>query len=684
MTRLSSIASILLAVCVLALTAVLGGPRGFVYLLLLAFAAAPGLPLGFALFGRRHAGGWIAGLLLGYALTAFAWWTVLFLHVASTPAFAAAWVIVLAAAWAAASRLRSPAVALPEWTRNDTAALALVLLLVPVLVAAPFARLGSEDSTGTRQYRAYFIADFVWHTALVAELTKNTQPPRNPYLAAEPMHYYWTYFVVPTAIVEATGVPIEQALELNAVGAALLLVAAIFLAAWASLPRRPMAVALAVAMTILAASAEGLAATVDLLRRGHSLAELRNLNIDAIASWAFKGLRIDDLPRAMWYTPQHSMAYALGLLALPVAIAGGLRARTAAIWLAGIALGASLAFDPLVGAFLSLVYGVAVLIDFARVRGRPLEILRHGFAAIPVFAAFGWCMLNGVAGGAVGALHYGVFGPGSHAPLITFLLSFGPLLIPVAIGLWPSRGHALNGVWPAVTGVVLSVLLMHLVTLTTDVFWVGFRGGHLFFVLVPPLVALGLVRLWKPGLKAWAVAMVALVFAAGLPTTVIDAYNAQDVENRSMGPGFHWTVVVTPAEQQALAWIRTNTPPEAVVQAEPIVRGRETWSLIPSLAERRMAAGNGIPLPGPDYGPGSRQVREIYASTDAAAACTAARALGIDYLYADATERTAYPAGVAKFDSDPACFTPVFRNAEATVYAVAPVPPDRRPAAPRP
>ncbi len=631
MTRLSWTASILLAVCVLALVATLGGARGLLYALLLALAMAPGLPLGFALFGRRHAGGWIAGLLLGYALTALAWWTVLFLHVASVPAFALAWLVEFAVAWAA-SRLRSPAVALPAWTRTNTAALALVLLLVPVLVAMPFARLGSTDATGTRQYRAYFIADFVWHTALVAELTKNTQPPRNPYMAAEPMHYYWTYFVVPTAIVEATGLPIEEALKLNALGAALLLVAAIYLAAWAALPRRPMAVALAVAMTILAASAEGLAAITDLLRRGHSLAELRNLNIDAIASWAFKGLRIDDLPRAMWYTPQHAMAYALGLMAVPVAIAGGLRARTAAIWLAGIALGASLMFDPIVGAFLSLLYGVAILIDFARVRGGPLEVLRHGFAAIPVFAAFGWCLLNGVAGDAVGALHFGIFGPGSHAPFLTFLLSFGPLLIPIAIGLWPSRENALTHVWPALAGVVLSVLLMYFVTLRTDVFWVGFRGGHLFFVLVPPLVALGLVRLWKPGLKAWAVAMVVLVFAAGLPTTVIDAYNAQDVENRSMGPGFHWTVVITPAEQQALAWVRTETPPDAIVQAEPIVRGRETWSLIPSLGERRMAAGSGLALPGPDYGPKSQQVRELYASSDAQAACATAKALGIDYL----------------------------------------------------
>jgi hypothetical protein len=34
----------------------------------------PGLPLGFALFGPNHAGGWIAGAILGYGLTALAIW----------------------------------------------------------------------------------------------------------------------------------------------------------------------------------------------------------------------------------------------------------------------------------------------------------------------------------------------------------------------------------------------------------------------------------------------------------------------------------------------------------------------------------------------------------------------------------------------------------------------------------
>jgi hypothetical protein len=109
---------------------------------------------------------------------------------------------------------------------------------------------------------------------------------------------------------------------------------------------------------------------------------LRNLNIDAIAAWAFKGLRIDDLPRSMWYNPQHSTACALGLIAIPVAMCGGLRARLAAIGMAGLALGASVVFNPFVGGVFSIVYGATIAIEAIRRRGDALSILRHALAAV--------------------------------------------------------------------------------------------------------------------------------------------------------------------------------------------------------------------------------------------------------------------------------------------------------------
>jgi hypothetical protein len=372
----------------------------------------------------------------------------------------------------------------------------------------------------------------------------------------------------------------------------------------------------------------------------------------------------------MWYNPQHSVACALGLLALPVAIAGGVRASLPAILLAGAALGASVAFNPFVGAMLSAVYAAGVLIDAWRSRADPRLVLRHGLAAVPVLAALGWCALNQVAEGAGGAIHFGPFGPARNAPVITFLLSFGPILIPLAIGLWPSRSVALAGVWPAIIGMALSVFLMFFLTLTVDLFWIGFRTGQLFFILAPAIVARGFALLWRARLPIIGVGVALLVFLIGFPTTAIDAYNTQDVANRAMGPGFHWTVTITPAEQEAFEWIKRNTAPDAIVQAEPIVRGRETWSLIPTFAERRMAAGNAIALLAiPEYTTGSERVRQIYVEPDADIAWRVAREMAIDYLFVDSAERNAYPA-VAKFDARPDRFERVFQNADVSIYTI--------------
>ena len=104
----------------------------------------------------------------------------------------------------------------------------------------------------------------------------------------------------------------------------------------------------------------------------------------------------------------------------------------------------------------------------------------------------------------------------------------------------------------------------------------------------------------------------------------------------------------------------------------PVVRGRETWSLIPTFAERRMATGIALPLlPVPEYETNNEQVRQMYATGDPKAAWQIAKGLKIDYIYVDATERAAYP-GVAKFDGSSQYFSTVFRNGEAVVYAVRP------------
>jgi len=149
----------------------------------------------------------------------------------------------------------------------------------------------------------------------------------------------------------------------------------------------------------------------------------------------------------------------------------------------------------------------------------------------------------------------------------------------------------------------------------------------------------------------------------------IDAYNAQDVGNTAMGPGFRWTVVVPPDTRTAVDWIRANTPADAVVQMSITPRGRETWTLVPTFAERRMAAGQRQEQQSTGRVVGeSAEVDALYRAPDAAEAARIAQRQRIDYVYLDEVERQAFgEAALTKFD-DPQFFSPVFRSGSAAVY----------------
>ena len=406
---------VLLAVC----AAALGGTAAWLYLVLYGLAIVPGLPIGFALFGRDHAAGWIAGVIIGYALTAFAIWMPIAAHAASAWTFVGAWALLSALTW-----FLSPStakVALPAWSAPATTALAAVLMLTLAIATPPLANVGRSDASGNRYYRAYFTADFVWHTALTSEIGKFSMPPRNPYLGRQPIHYYWTYYLLPAATAETGPAPVRNVqlcLKVNALMTGLLLMSAVFLAAW-SVSGSPLASALASALALTASSAEGIYETFTLWARGVPLAELRNWNIDAVTAWPpLGGHRIDGLQRCLWYVPQHSMAYALGILALVSATAAG-SAGMAAIVLSGVALGGSVAFNPLVGGIFAIGYGMSVVVDAFRHPRRFQAIARHAVAAIPVAVAIAWCASNQMVEGAGGFLQFGLLGASRQHPIET-------------------------------------------------------------------------------------------------------------------------------------------------------------------------------------------------------------------------------------------------------------------------
>src|SRR5207342_2436626 len=99
---------------------------------------------------------------------------------------------------------------------------------------------------------------------------------------------------------------------------------------------------------------------------------------------------------------------------------------------------------------------------------------------------------------------------------------------------------------------------------------VGLHVGKLVFIALAPFCGFALQECWsRGGVVRWSMTVVASILAvAALPTVLIDLYNTQDVSNRAMGPGFRWTVVLSPDEIKGLEWIKRETPQVARVQVE--------------------------------------------------------------------------------------------------------------------
>jgi hypothetical protein len=429
----------------------------------------------------------------------------------------------------------------------------------------------------------------------------------------------------------------------------------------------------ATALALLGASAEGAFACWRIVSSGRSFDYLRTLNVDAITAWWFHGPTIDGLPRALWYTPQHGAACALGLIAILVAAAGGAAAPPAATLAAGLALAMSVVFSPFLGGLFALVFGVAVTVDAWRTRNGS-GLLRQSLTAAPVVLAVLAERQARVLDGAGAALAFTVAPLAQLNSLTVVALALGPLLAIALPGAWLQRRQ--RALVPALAALVIGLVCFLTVSLGgTDPVWVGWRAGNLMLVTLPALAAAGLAHIADIGrraVRAAAIAGVGLLLLGGSVTTAADWFNAQDVDNERPGPGFRWTLALSPAQHAAFEWIAANTPRRAVVQMEPVARGRDGWTSIPAFARRAMAAGLPISLVlQPYHRERSERVHRLYASEDARGAWSEARAMHIDFLYLDAVDRAAESASaIAKFDAAPDLFQRVFAQDDVRVYAV--------------
>jgi hypothetical protein len=648
---------------------------GLVLLAVLAWFALPGLVLARRLYGAQP-GSAIATVLVGpawgYALSSLGLLALWAAGVRSAPWLLLAPVPGAIVVWPVA-RL-APNVVLPYLSKRDLAPIAFVLLIVPAVVGRPYSQVGRNLEEG-RAYRAYFTADFVSNMAIVAEVSKGDIPPVNPYYRNDPLHYYWLMHLLPSAEYRSAGatITIEDALLVTALWTALAFAAFLYFFV-RHFVDTPWTAAAAILFVLFCSSFEGAHQIKWHWDRGRTLEGLTSMNIDAITRSSYQGMPVDGLHRMFLYQPQHEVGYLLGFSSLLLLMQSRDAARAGLLFLAGSFLGLAILFSSVAAGMLTVVSASYQAWRLLLARAWRAVVPCAAAAAAPMAAAVGLSMLLRYVDRGE-PVTFGVNRVATRNMWMALFLSFGPVAILAATGLiaalWRRQLHRFV---PVLLTLVISLGFYFLVDIPDHLgVYVGWRAGHFLFIGMAALCAYGIQEWWKSGStgRLAMTALLATLTVIAAPTVLFDLFNTQDVWNRNQGPGFRWTVLLSPAEVDALDWIKKFTPRQAHVQVEPTVRGRDTWAYVPAFAERRMSAGLPIGMiPLAKYEAASARIREIYASTSPEQVADLARAQCIDYLIVGGPERTAYPHFQPLLDASPHRFTPAFRNSEVAIYAL--------------
>jgi hypothetical protein len=669
-TALAALAAILIA-----LHNILPLASAFGLISVLVWFAMPGVVLARRLYGSS--GGWPAALLAGPP------WGYVFSSLVLLGLWAlgarGAWALLLApipvAIAALLPRGLAATLSVPQLSKRDVGAYALVLLAVPAIVGRPFSQVGIDLPEG-RAYRAYFTADFVWEMAVVGEVAKGDVPPRNPYYLDDGLHYYWLMHMLPAAEHRLVGraLTTEQLLLVNAFWAGLTFVGFFYFFV-RHFVERPLAAALACVGVMFCSSFEGVQQVWLLWQEGRSFEALRYLNIDAMTRWSYQSLPVDGLHRLLLYQPQHQLGYVLGLSALLLLMQARDRSKPALLFVVGLLLAMSM----LMSSFAAVMLATVV----ATYEGWALLSARRWTAFIPCAAAAAAPMIAALLlvrkleyiDAGTQLISFGVNSVAAHRWPIAIFLSFGPALLVACAGLLAAVWRrALVRFFPIGLLLVMCALFYFLVDVPDHQHvYVGWHVGKVAFIALATLCAFAFQEAWTLGRwpRTAVVLVTAIIGLLALPTVAIDLYNTQDIWNRAVGPGFRWTVLLSPDEVKGLTWIKEHTPANARVQVEPNSRGRDTWAYIPAFAERRMAGGLPISMiPLVKYERASEEIRTLYQSTSAEQAYARSVSHCIDYLVIGEPERSAYPHLQPLVDASRGMFIPAFRNDGLAVYFV--------------
>jgi hypothetical protein len=669
---------VVLGVCLRGLA---GVEAGAALVLIFVWMALPGVIIARRLFASGR-GSWLAALLVGPAW-GFALSSVVLLAL-WTAGLRGAVVLAIAPAIAVIAAVPAKQLAssldISAFDRRDAAPIFVVLLLVPAVVGLPYAHVGKRLPEG-KAYRAYFIADFEWAMSVAAEISKGDVPPRNPFLDGDHMHYYWLADLLSGVEHRVAGrrLALEAILLTNAMCLDMAFVAFLYFFV-RQFVHSPPAAAVACVGAVLFSSFEGIQQLYVFWMRGIPFERLRAVNIDAISNWQFGSLKVDGLQRVLLYQPQHATAWALSLSGLVLLARARDNGPASVNLLAGLLLALALLVSPFIAVMVGSVVAAYQLIALAG-RRRWTKLVTGAVAGgLPVVVAILVTRALEYVDGSGGRLVYvGYLNPvAAHNAVTGIVLSFGPALIAAFVGAIVALRRRATDVGVLGLIVATSFFFYFFVDVVDHQHaYVGWRAGHLLFIAFAPLAGMAWQELRAAGPASRSGALIGgvLLAAAAAPMTIVDLYNAQDIDFRERGPGFRWTEIVSPGELEALDWIKTYTPPDALVQPDPIRaadRGESgTWAYMPAFGARRMRAGVPISMiPLRKYQEAGARVAQVFQAADTAEAYRLARELGLQYVYIGPEENRVYPGVRDRLDAAPFRFQPVFRNGSVAVYRV--------------
>lgn len=464
----------------------------------------------------------------------------------------------------------------------------LVILGTVVLLLYVFSTVGKE-SIGLVHYTAFFNADFFKHLSVSQSIALHGLPPQDPFSAGNRLYYYWLFYLIPAVAhkldLVLPGVPASITallLSCSIIQAVALLTLLGLACLGLGASRR--ASALAVMLAIASLSLDGL--TSLWLHRDNMLDAMKYLNVEALdLSMAF-GVEIwfasSSFFRLCLYVQQHQLATCL--LVAWVILFSTRRAEAARGALALAIPSVSLFVGAISCAAIFLAEGALAL---GKKSWKPLLPLVCVVLSIATYLALDMIETSTT----VDTLTSSFSDQSGRAFRVLlfplhWLTSFGVL---GALGVWGAWHTALkDGHWePALLiGMGAASILASMTLLTPGRLGmnVELKASYVIILGLTMGAAAGFTHMTRrPRARRLAFATVAAFGIMGLPSFIHDV-----VWHTTNHPNA--TVSISVYDWEALAWMRENTPEDAVVQQwpeKPFLRmGKGVW--VPTFAGRAL------------------------------------------------------------------------------------------------